>query len=347
MDTEFHKKHEALTEKIYNTPGMLPSRYVFILTNQCNLRCYFCFQKKEFEKENMNGQDWINLTKQLPDYARVTLTGGEPLMFPEFEKVFSYVANKFDCSMISNGLLLTEEKIDYLLSFPKFKVLSISIDDVGNNLRGVKKEQWTKLENKLKYFKNKKKPDTLLDTKTTILDENADKLFDIYKYLIEDIGADTHAFQFLKGSPIQHADFMFGYEDILKKSDAPVYKKFGEIKKQLEKVKEYNLQRGKSSFVHPKVFSLDSDEIIPDISYLNNKEHDKTRYQDCKFPWSSIHVNYDGNIFPCLAVSMGDIRKKSLIEIVDGEEFEKFKRTIKEKGTIEACNRCGWLRLRE
>lgn len=346
-DTKFHNYHEELTKKIYETPGMLPSRYVFILTNQCNLRCSFCFQKKDFKKDNMKGKDWINLAKQLPDYARVTLTGGEPLMFPEFEKVFSYIAERFDCSIISNGLFLTEKKIDYFLSFPKFKVLSISIDNIGNTLRGVKEEQWNKMENMLKYFIDKKNPDTLLDTKTTILNENSDELFKIYKYLMEDIGADTHAFQFLKGSPIQHADFMFNYEDILKKSSATTYEKFGEIKKQLEMVREYNLKNGKSSFIHPKILSLTFKEPIPEIDYLNKKEHDKRKYQNCKFPWSSIHINYDGNIFPCLAISMGDIRKKSLIEIINGEEFDRFKKTIKEEGTIEACNRCGWLRLKE
>ncbi len=106
----FHLKHEALTDLIYRLPHLLPDRYVFILTNLCNLTCDFCFQKKDLREDRMTTSDWLTLAKQLPFYSRVTLTGGEPLMFPGFEEVFSYVAKRYECNMISNGLLLRNKK---------------------------------------------------------------------------------------------------------------------------------------------------------------------------------------------------------------------------------------------
>lgn len=349
-DTEFHNSHEELTEFIYSNPGMLPSRYVFVITNMCNLNCEFCFQDKKFRKDTMTAEDWIEVTKQLPDYARVTLTGGEPLIFNGFDKVFSYIAENFDCNLITNGLLLTEEKIDYLLSYPRFKVLSVSIDDIGNKIRSVKEEQWNHLEKMLKYFvekRNENNSNAILDAKTMILDKNAENLFEIYKYLKEKIGIDTHTFQFLKGSPIQHADYMFNFEEICNKSQAYVYKNFERIKEELKKVRQYNLQNKTNSFLHPKVASLTSNETRGDITFLNYEEYDKTFYKNCKFPWSSIHINPDGNVFPCLAISMGNIKKKSLVEIIGSQEFNKFRTLIKKEGTVEACNRCGWLRLKE
>ena len=45
-------------------------------------------------------------------------------------------------------------------------------------------------------------------------DENAKSLFDIHKYCVEDLKCDTHAFQFLKGSPIQHSDIMFDLKKV-------------------------------------------------------------------------------------------------------------------------------------
>ena len=30
-------------------------------------------------------------------------------------------------------------------------------------------------------------------------------------------------------------------------------------------------------------------------------------------------------------------------EIIYGDEFMKFRKTMREEGTVEACNRCGWL----
>lgn len=344
---EFHNKHELFTEKAFNTPDMLPDRYVFVLTNLCNLKCSYCFQKKEPIRDAMTAKDWINLANQLPDYARVTFTGGEPFAFPDFKDVFSYVAERFNCNIISNGILLTEEKIEYILSFPKFKVLSLSIEDTGNKNRGFTLAQWNHLKKMMKYFIKKRdeiNPDCILDVKTMVLDENAEDILKIYKYLVEELSVDTHAFQFLKGSSIQHADCMFEFKDILKKSNASTYTKFDMIKEQLELVRQYNVRNGNVSFLHPKVDSLVSEKSISNIDLLNNPDHMKEKYLPCKFPWSSVHINVDGTIFPCLAVSMGNVKKTPLTEIIKGEKFDKFRKLIKKEGSVEACNRCGWLR---
>lgn len=346
-DTEFHRKHEDLTEIIYNSSDMLPSRYVFVVTNRCNLRCGFCFQDKKPKANAMSSDDWINVAKQLPDYARITLTGGEPLILPNFEKIFAFIAERFCCNVITNGLLLTKEKINYLLSFPKFKVLSISIDNIGNLIRGVKKDDWENLKSNLRYFVEVKDKSVILDIKTMVLDENAHELFNIYKYLVEEIGVDTHVFQFLKGSPIQHADHMFNIQDALKKSKAYVYKNFEIIKEQLEQVRVYNVKNKRDSFLHPKIGSITEDKISPTINYFNEESHLKSRYNSCRFPWSSIHINFDGIVFPCLAISIGDIRKTSLYEIIYGEKSKEFRKIIKKENSIEACNRCGWLKLKQ
>jgi len=347
-DSRFHEKHEKLTEEIYNTSNMLPSRYVFVITNLCNLRCKFCFQDKEPRKDVMNAEDWINLLNQCPPYSRITLTGGEPLLFPGFKKLFSSIAEKFNCNIITNGLLLNKEIIDYLLSFKKFSVLSLSIDNIGNTNRGVNKKQWENLEEMLKYFVNQKKlihPECILDVKTMILDENAEDLFKIHKYLIEELKIDTHVFQLLKGSPIQHADKMYDFKDILEESNAYTYEKWEKIKGQFEKVKEYDNKIGRTSFIHPKVICPTSCNL-QQIDYFNDKKHIKERFQKCKFPWSSVHINVDGELFPCLAVSMGNVKNKSLREIIMGKEMKNFRDLIKKEGTVEACNRCGWLRIK-
>ena len=97
--------------------------------NLCNLACDFCYQIRTKQKNALNSEDWINLIKQLPDNSRVTLTGGEPLVFKNFRDVFTEATKRHECNLICNGLLLTEELIDFLLSSKNFKVLSISIDN--------------------------------------------------------------------------------------------------------------------------------------------------------------------------------------------------------------------------
>ena len=344
---EFHDRHEAFTDKACNDEGLLPDRYVFVLTNLCNLRCPFCFQEKNILEQRMNLEDWLGLVEQIPDYGRITLTGGEPLLFKGFRRLFSTIAERVDCNIITNGTLLTEELIDFLLSFEKFRVLSISIDNIGNTLRRISEEQWSTIERMTRYFvqqRNTIQSSCILDVKTLILDENAGDLSKIHRYCMEHLGSDHQVFQFLKGSHIQHADHMFSFEEITEKSAPYVYKKFDLIKSELEKIRKYNLQSGRTAFLHPKLASLTSATELPDIDYINAADYTPDAFQPCRFPWSSIHINFDGTVFPCLAVSMGNVKTMPLSDIINGKPFFRFRNLIKEQGTVEACARCGWLR---
>ena len=111
----FHNRHEEFTDRAYEDETLLPYRYVFVLTNLCNLACPFCFLDRSPRRAAMTTQDWLDLVGQLPEHSRVTLTGGEPLMFKGLREVFAAVAEKkCDCNIITNGLLLTEEEIDFV-----------------------------------------------------------------------------------------------------------------------------------------------------------------------------------------------------------------------------------------
>ena len=196
----------------------------------------------------MTAADWIKLADQLPKGSRVTLTGGEPIVIKDFEKIFDHVATKFECNMITNGLLLSEKLIDFMLNYKNFKVLSISIDNEKNTIRKQaniqeKKwdEKWGHVEKMMRYFQKRKKELNYnhcnLDSKTVVLDENAKDLLKIHKYCVE-LQCDTHAFQFLKGSPIQHSDIMFDFDKIFEKSLSPVYKKLENYNRSIKRSKK-------------------------------------------------------------------------------------------------------------
>lgn len=344
--TDFHKKHENFTTLAYKDDKMLPDRYVLVLTNQCNLRCEFCFQDKNKLSTNLTTDDWLKFINELPEYARVTLTGGEPFMFKGFKEVFNKAVEKHACNIISNGLLLNDETIDLLLSNKNFKVLSVSLEDRYNKNRGVKLEKWKKTEQQIKKFvklKNERNLDTVLDIKTVVLDDNAEDLYDMFLYAKEELQCDTHAFQFLKGSPMQHSDKMYHMDAMFEKSYAYKYEKFDIIKEQLIKISKYNLDK---TFVHPQFIELKENEDFNKLDIINEKEIKKEKFQFCKFPWSSVHINYDGNLFPCMSISMGNIKEKSLNDIIFGKKFTEFKNILKKDGLVQGCNRCGWIRLK-
>ena len=139
---------------------------------------------------------------------------------------------------------------------------------------------------------------------------------------------------------------MYKFDDIFEKSNAYKYKKWKKIKEQLNLVKKYNFKNNKVGFLHPKVDELIGNDLDLDnnkMDILNEIENKKENFLACAQPWSSVHINVDGTVFPCLAVSVGNIKEKNIKDIIFGETLKKFKKVIKEKGTVEACNRCGWL----
>jgi len=346
---KLHQKQERLSEIIYNSPtSMPPSRYAFLITNQCNLKCKWCFLEKNKKKNVMETQNWINLTKQLPDYARVTITGGEPFLYKGFKEVFSYIASHFDCNIISNGLLLTNELSELLLSFPKLGILGISVDNMGNTIRDVKPKQWKRMEKEIKNFirkRNEKNSNCVLNIKTTISDENARELFTTHEYCVEELKSDYHDFQFLKGSPIQHSDKIVSFEEILKMPKTQTYEKFDIIKQQLEKVRQYNIKTGAKGFmlIQPTPDALCSKDPLPSIDYLN-KPQVKENYKPCQIPWSDLQINPDGSAFPCLLINLGNVKESSLIEIINGKQMGRFRKVIKDNKLVPACNRCCYLK---
>ena len=165
---------------------------------------------------------------------------------------------------------------------------------------------------------------------------------------MDDLQCDTHSFQFLKGSPILGCDYMYKFDDIFEKSSAYKYKNWDRIKEQLYLVKKYNYENNKVGFLHPKVDELmGNDEPLDEekIDILNNVQHNKEKFLPCAQPWASAHVNVDGTVFPCLAVSVGNVKDQSIKNIMFDKMMNKFKNVMKKNGTVEACNRCGWLKL--
>ena len=163
---------------------------------------------------------------------------------------------------------------------------------------------------------------------------------------MEVLKADTHSFQLLKGAEIQHSDLMFNFEQIDKDYEAYQYKKLDKMVDQLNMIKEYNYKHGYKSFLHPNLINLnDQNELKKsDLLYLNEKKHNPKNFSTCYAPWGCVYINVDGNLFPCMAVPMGNVKKKKISEIIFSKEFKKFKSIIRQKGTINGCNRCGYLK---
>jgi len=108
---------------------MLPNSASFLLSEDCNMRCTYCFEHGGFNQKSMSKEiarlsiEMLiqNAKREGLDRISVTLFGGEPLM--NFETVkfiieFLMVKRKADnigvgVTLITNGTILTEEMADF------------------------------------------------------------------------------------------------------------------------------------------------------------------------------------------------------------------------------------------
>jgi radical SAM protein with 4Fe4S-binding SPASM domain len=111
------------------------------ITERCNFRCKFCYQSDHPVPDLSLDQLFLILDKfvelikkwNLPqDRARLVLTGGEPLIRPDFfqfiERVYELSKGRFRWSLLSNGSLLDEEKV---LKLKKFGISSYQVSMNG------------------------------------------------------------------------------------------------------------------------------------------------------------------------------------------------------------------------
>ena len=109
------------------------------LTEACNLRCAFCYNSQQ----PRYGRETIRILETLRDQgvAQVTLTGGEPLMHPDFFSILKVATSLFpQVIVLSNGSLMTPQVIDRLHQYP-ILCANISIHgcaDSHDYLTGVK-----------------------------------------------------------------------------------------------------------------------------------------------------------------------------------------------------------------
>lgn len=345
FDTNRFCVEHSITDDLFRYNDGMPVKYIFILTNLCNLDCSFCFMEHINVVDAMTAENWLLVLEQLPDYATVILMGGEPMYFREFEQVFIAASNRFRTSIVTNGTLLSEKLLDLLLNAPNFHDLGVSIDDIGGKNRNMNPNQWEGLVNGCKYFVTKRtssrKP--ILSVKTVILDENASTLFELHKFTHEELGCNSNTYGTLCGTAMQNSDKMQDFKELDKAPPTPyIYKNWSIIREQLEMIREYNQKNGYKSYLRPKVIDLNSDEPMSNIDMLNQPDFDRDTFATCKVPWADLRIFPDGNVTTCLSVSLGNVKNDTVESIVKGKLMKEIRDKIRLEKFTNQCIRCNY-----
>ncbi|MBZ5506072.1 MAG: PqqD family peptide modification chaperone [Acidobacteriia bacterium] len=105
------------------------------LTFRCNLRCQHCYciwcQWQRSERSTTEILDTLDQIRE-SGCLWLLLTGGEPLLRPDFNQIYSYARQKgFLVSVFTNGLLLNESICEVLATYPPM-LLELSVYGMSN-----------------------------------------------------------------------------------------------------------------------------------------------------------------------------------------------------------------------
>lgn len=118
--------------------------HIFVLTRQCNQQCVYCQASANLDKSTKMTEETarraVAIALQTPArYITIEFQGGEPLLnFETLKFIVEYTnENKADknveFSMVSNLMLLDEEKLDFLMTHNVMICTSLDGDEVLHN----------------------------------------------------------------------------------------------------------------------------------------------------------------------------------------------------------------------
>lgn len=112
---------KILTDDAYEK--RIPISGTFELLPLCNLNCKMCYIRMTPEEAAKQGrirtaEEWIDLARQAVDQGMLflLLTGGEPLLYKEFQRVYKEVRDMGVYMTINtNGTMINEKMVDFLM----------------------------------------------------------------------------------------------------------------------------------------------------------------------------------------------------------------------------------------
>lgn len=317
------RSYEFVKTKVPLTSTPMEAEIHF--THRCNLKCLHCFQDSSPTSNKyleLNSNEWINIIEQFEDckIRNVIISGGEPLAYKLFTKVFSQIVNKkIHYGVLTNAMLVDKNNID-LLCMPNVS-LSISLDGASPKehdvLRGT--GAFDKVVEKLRMLNER---EANISISCTLHKLNYLSLEKIIEYSIQ-LGINGIVFACVDLMGRAETNSWLGLSNDEKKN---VRKKLHHFRLQYANVLDIDY----SDFSEPNAIT----NLTP------------AKYVYCTAGTTRIAVSADGLLYPCVygfgykELVMGDLKKENLIDIWQNEDKWRLFRGGIKPTQINTCKSC-------
>lgn len=166
-----------------------------IVTRNCNMGCIFCgvehMSRRRAVDASIDEARWIIDRLAEAGILHINLFGGEPLYFRYIDDLIPYIKkNMLYCSLITNGRLLTERRLD---------LIEEHVDAVAVSLHGLKEHHdrivrrrgsFDHVISRLVQLEKRKIPTTV---NITVTDRTVEELPQLIAYCYHETGVQTFA----------------------------------------------------------------------------------------------------------------------------------------------------------
>ncbi|MEW6481608.1 MAG: radical SAM protein [bacterium] len=310
--------------------AILPSKIsVWNLTRKCNLSCKHCYiDAGENKGDELSKEEAFYVIDELAslDFKVLLFSGGEPLLYNYLFELNTYAKNKgIKTCLSSNGSLITEE-IAIKIKDGGFEYVGISIDGIKethDRFRGISGS----FDKALQGLRILKKQGVKRGIRFTLTKENIDELPNVIGFA-ENEGIERFCLYHLIYTGRGKEGMDVGKEERIKAIEYLI--------KRIEK----GIKMEILTVANPC-----------DGIYLLKKKPEIKIDNGCQAGERIINISPEGNIYPCqfFKKSLGNIREKSLKEILKNPFLGKLKNRENLKGRCGKCvykETCGGCRVR-
>lgn len=295
-----------------------PIDYIIFVTNICNSRCTHCFNWKNINKQSnkeLSFEELRQFSNQIGKIRNLGLSGGEIFLrqdLPEIIVLFSKNNQPESMNIPTNCILgpkiasITEKFLKEKL--PVDYTISLSLDGLKTtheHIRGIPGNFEKVFITYRALLPLKKKYGLKIKISTTLNKRNIGEIEELGKYVKKNMPKiDFHNFEIMRGNPKDKTLFPPSYDELveIKPIIFKIWKSYQFYGKSKKSLVAYQLKK----YVYNTYLEIikEKGQVVPCLAYTFD-----------------VVLDAYGNIYFCeLTSSIGNIRKKSLLQILKSKE---------------------------